>query len=271
MVTLQAILPDSLLRRDAQILLCHVLNCDQSFLYAHPEYELSITQADQFHALLQRRQEGEPIAYLLGYRDFWSLRLTVTTDVLIPRHETELLVETTLAYLPEDHCQVVDLGTGSGAIACALAYEREHWQIVATDQSTAALVVAQTNAQQYQLPIDFYLGSWCQALPEGQLFDAIISNPPYIAADEPELKQGDIRFEPTNALIAPQCGLADLHTIAIQAGDYLKANGVLVLEHGHRQGKAVSTLLQSFGYSAVTTLQDHAGHDRITLGYFTAV
>ena len=266
MPSVHAILTNTPLRRDAQILLCHVLECEQSFLYAHPEHELSTTQTTMFDALLQRRQQGEPIAYLLGYRDFWNLRLHVTPDVLIPRHETELLVETALSHLPESPCLIADLGTGSGAVACALASERPQWQVIATDQSAAALAVAQHNATQHQLNITSYQGNWCQALPPDQPFDAIISNPPYIAADEPELQQGDVRFEPISALIATQQGLADIHTIASQAQTHLKSNGLLMLEHGYRQGEPVQTLLQSLGYHSLTTLPDYAGHQRVTLG-----
>jgi release factor glutamine methyltransferase len=266
MISVQTILQQTPLRRDAQILLCHVLECDQSFLYAHPEHELSTTQVKQFNILLKRRQQGEPIAYLLGYRDFWQLRLEITPEVLIPRHETELLVETALVRLPKSHCQVADLGTGSGAIACALAYERPQWQVVATDQSTAALALAQANAKRYKLSIRFYQGNWLNALPPGQQFDAIVSNPPYIAADEPQLQQGDVRFEPDSALVAAQQGLVDINTIATQACHYLKPNGLLILEHGYRQGQSVRTRLQSLGYNAVNTLTDHAGHERVTLG-----
>ena len=247
-------------------MLCHVLQCEPSFLYAHPEQELTHGQLAQFNALLQRRQQGEPIAYLLGYRDFWTLRLQVTPNVLIPRHETELLIESALAQLPQTPCLVADLGTGSGAIACSLAYERPQWQVIATDQSATALTVAKANAEQYQLAIECHQGSWCEALPTGKQFDAIISNPPYIADDEPELQQGDVRFEPSSALISPQQGLADISTIATQAPHHLKPNGLLMLEHGYRQGETVRTLLQSLGYKAVLTLRDHADHERVTLG-----
>lgn len=266
MVTIQTVLSNAVLRREAQILLCHVLACEPSFLYAHPEHKLTTQQTAQFNTLLKRREQGEPIAYLLGYRDFWTLRLQVTPDVLIPRHETELLIETALTRLPGTPCLVADLGTGSGAIACALAYERPQWQVIATDQSASALAVAKANAEHYQLTIECHQGSWCKALPTGKQFDAIISNPPYIADDEPELRQGDVRFEPSSALTSPQQGFADISTIATQAPQHLKPNGLLMLEHGYRQGETIRALLQSLGYEAVLTLRDHAGHERVTLG-----
>jgi len=255
---------------DNHALLCHTLQCNKAFLYTHPEHCLTAEQTEQWQILSDRRLNGEPIAYILGYRDFWTLRLNVTPDVLIPRHETELLVETALSQLPPHKTlAVADLGTGSGAMACALASERPDWQIIATDQSPAALAVAKDNAKQHQLSnITFKQGSWCNALPKDQTFDAIISNPPYIAENEPELKQGDVRFEPQSALIAPDHGLADISTIAAQAKQHLKPNGLLLLEHGYRQAAAIKDLLSKLGYQNIQCLTDLAGLDRITITTF---
>lgn len=264
--TIQHCLKTSLAPEVAQALLCHILDCDRAFLYTHPDQQLTDAQSKLWQAASQRRMDGEPVAYIIGYRDFWTLRLNVTPDVLIPRHETELLVETALAQLPaKQTLTVADLGTGSGAIACALASERPNWRIIATDQSPEALAIAQANAQQHNLRnITFEQGSWCDALPV-QLLDAIISNPPYIGADEPELQQGDPRFEPQSALIADNQGLADIDTIAEQAQSHLKAGGLLLSEHGFRQGAAVREIFNKHGYTGIETLVDLAGLDRATI------
>ncbi len=253
-------------RLELALLLLHVLNKPQSFLYAHPEYELTSEQLQQLETLVQQRVNGKPMAYILGQKEFWSLNFTVNEYVLIPRPETELLVETALQLLPNEPIHIADLGTGSGAIAIALAHERPNWQVIATDHSIPALQVAQHNAKQNNIyNIQFKLGSWCDALPK-QKFHAILSNPPYIAEEDPHLQQGDLRFEPISALHSPNNGMADIATIATQARDYLLPGGLLMLEHGYQQGAEVRSLLQTLGYQHIQTKQDLAGLERVTFG-----
>jgi len=268
---------------DAELLLGAALGATRAGLYAWPERLLSPSEQSRFEALLERRILGEPVAYILGEREFWSLRLRVTPAVLIPRPETELLVETALnlaagtlgsvgAGFAREHSgavlRVADLGTGSGAIALALASERPHWQIVATDQSISALQVASDNALRLGIHnVSFRQGSWCDALPAG-LFDIILSNPPYIDPQDSHLTQGDLRFEPVTALAAAEQGLADLRAICHEAPRHLVPEGWLLLEHGFEQGQAVSQLLTDAGFIGVRTLTDLAGLPRMTLGSF---
>lgn len=255
---------------DAELLLGAALGATRAGLYAWPERVLSPSEQSRFESLLERRILGEPVAYILGEREFWSLRLRVTPVVLIPRPETELLVETALS-LPQAEAgagplRVADLGTGSGAIALALASERPHWQIVATDQSAAALQVASDNAIGLGIHnVSFRQGSWCEALPEG-LFDILVSNPPYIDSQDAHLTQGDLRFEPVSALAAPGQGLDDLRAICRAAPRHLAPDGWLLLEHGFEQGEKVAQLLTEAGFIGVRTLPDLAGLPRVTLG-----
>lgn len=250
-------------RLDAEVLLGFVLQKDRSYLYAHPN---DMIDTEVFAVLLKRRLAGEPIAYLTGRKAFWGLDFMVTADVLIPRPETELLVEQVLALNDEQHSlTIADLGTGSGAIALSVAYEKPDWQIIATDQSEKALDVARQNAKQFNLQnVQFYQGHWCEALPNLQ-FDCILSNPPYIDVNDVHLKQGDVRFEPKDALIADQQGLADIDCILKNAKRFLKPKGHLMLEHGYQQAQAVLALCKRHGYRDCLTLKDLAGHDRVML------
>ncbi len=253
---------------DAQALLCHVLECSRSHLYAWPEQRLSDQQSSRFRTLLERRAAGEPLAYLTGYREFWSLNLRVTADTLIPRPETELLVECALALLePERNGRVADLGTGSGAIAAAIASECPRAQLVATDISGAALAVAGDNFQAHRLyNIALRQGSWLDALKPSERFDLILSNPPYVAEGDPHLQQDGLPWEPQTALTAGADGLTDIRRLITEAPPHLEPEGWLLIEHGFDQGPAVRQLFQQAGYRLVSTQQDLALRDRLTRG-----
>lgn len=261
-------------RLDAEVLLACVLGKARSYLFSRPETELSDEHSTAFAALVARRAAGEPVAYLTGVRGFWTLDLQVTSAVLIPRPETELLVELTLTSAQhigdgrrDAPLRVADLGTGSGAIALALASERPHWQIYATDRSEQALQVARGNALRLGLErVQFGAGDWCDALPADVRFDMIVSNPPYIAGEDPHLTRGDLVFEPRSALVADERGLRDLATICRQSGPRLRDGGYLLLEHGYEQGVDVRALLTSAGFENVQSERDLAGHERVTLG-----
>lgn len=250
---------------DVMILLAKSLNVSRSFLLAHPEKVLSRAQKDEFSALVQRRKRAEPVAYLLGYKDFFDIRLIVTTDTLIPRPETELLVELALASLTTDHEQhLLELGTGSGAIALALAHSQKHWHITATDNSAAALSVAQENARLLGLSnVIFYHGSWYDAVPRDKRYHAIISNPPYLAADDPYWQAGGLNFEPRQALLSDDHGLAAITHIVQDAKNYLIPSGMILLEHGFHQGAAVRRIFQQAGFNSIIIHQDIAGLDRV--------
>jgi release factor glutamine methyltransferase len=252
-------------RLEAEILLAYTLTCSRSFLYANPELELPGSQVNTYRKLVKRRILGEPIAYITGVREFWSLPLRVTPDVLIPRAETELLVETALECIPVDESwRIADPGTGSGAIALALAHERPRCDVQATDISIAALEVARSNAHSLGLErVTFHHGSWCAPL-QGQ-FQLIASNPPYIAHDDPHLAEGDCRFEPDAALTTGGDPLAAIQTIARQAREILQADGWLMLEHGSDQGSDVRKLLKTAGYERIETRCDLEHRERVTL------
>jgi release factor glutamine methyltransferase len=254
-------------RLDAEVLLCHILGVAQSYLYAWPEKILTAQQSAQFQALLARRAQGEPIAYLTGRKEFWSLELQVTENTLIPRPETELLVEQALARLPPDtEAQVIDLGTGTGAVALAIATERPHCRVLATDKSAAALKVAQANAIRLGLhQVAFVLSDWWATLADIKA-TVIVSNPPYVAADDPHLSQGDVKSEPQSALVAGVDGLADLRQLIAQSFSHLLTGGWLLLEHGYNQAEAVRALFEQYGYKAVTTYNDLARLPRVTAG-----
>lgn len=254
-------------RLEAEVLLTHALGKPRSWLIAHAGDALDEAQLRAYDALVQRRRQGEPVAYLTGRRGFWSLELEVTPATLIPRPETELLVELALERLPKDQrARVLDLGTGSGAIALAIARERPAAQVTATDASPDALAVAQRNAAAHGLAnVDFALGDWLSPLA-GQRFDLIVSNPPYIEAHDPHLAQGDLRFEPPGALASGDDGLDDIRRIVSQARPHLPAGGWLLMEHGWNQGAAVRALLQQAGYGEVFTAQDLEHRDRVTGG-----
>jgi release factor glutamine methyltransferase len=252
-------------RLDLELLLCHVLGCGRSYLYMHPAQALTPQQTADFDALLQRRLTGEPIAHLTGRRGFWTLELEVSADTLIPRPDTETLVEQALELLPGGAFRVADLGTGSGAIALALASERSQWSLTGCDRVAAAVALAQRNAARLGLGnVSFVHGSWFEPL-QGR-FAMIVSNPPYIDPEDPHLDAGDVRFEPRSALVAADGGLADIRQIADQARDYLDAGGWLLFEHGFDQAEAVQALLQGLGYREIATLQDLGGRDRVTRG-----
>ena len=231
---------------------------------------MSDQQAGEYKSLVERRARGEPVAYLNGQKEFWSLALAVTPDVLIPRPETELLVEEVLARVrPSRRADILELGTGSGAIAVALASELPHCAIVATDLSAAALSVAEHNRQKLALEnIAFCLGHWFQAV-SSRRFDLIVANPPYIAADDPHLGQGDLRFEPTAALVSPPDGLTDLGLIITGAPAHLNAGGMLLLEHGYEQAAAVRDLFKRNRFVSVATRRDFGGNERVTGGRLT--
>ncbi|TWC51748.1 [protein release factor]-glutamine N5-methyltransferase [Pseudomonas sp. SJZ080] len=260
-------LPDSpTARLDAELLLAAALGKSRSFLHTWPERIVPSDAALKFAEYLQRRRGGEPVAYILGQQGFWKLDLEVAPHTLIPRPDTELLVEAALELLPATPAKVLDLGTGSGAIALALASERPAWSVTAVDRVLEAVALAERNRQRLHLNNATVLSShWFSAL-EGQRFQLIISNPPYIASTDPHLVEGDVRFEPESALVAGIDGLDDLRLIVDQAPDYLDAGGWLMLEHGYDQAEAVRDLLQTRGFEAVHSRTDLGGHQRISLG-----
>lgn len=256
---------------DAELLLGAAIGCSRATLKAFPERTVETAALVQFRDWIERRSQGQPVAYLLQGRGFWTLDLEVSPDVLIPRPETELLVEHALQLAnaspsAQAGWAVADLGTGSGAIALAIASERPQWQVWATDISEAALAVAQRNARRLRLDVRFSHGAWCEALPEGVRWNMIISNPPYISDHDPHLAQGDLRFEPRSALVAADAGFMDLQTIANQARNRLLADGWLLLEHGYAQGRELRQRLQVSGYVEVNTIRDLGGHERVTFG-----
>ena len=254
---------------DAELLLANVLGITRTHIMMYPDRELTGEQLQSFFNRVERRARGEPLAYITGRQGFWTLDLQVSPDVLVPRPETELLVETVLQLLPPDQsCRVLDLGTGSGAIALSIASERESWRVTATDRSVAALAGAKANAAHNNLTgnVAFLPGSWFDAITQGDRFDLIVSNPPYLADDDPHLCQGALPFEPVTALVAADTGLADLKTIISQAPFFLMPGGYLLVEHGCEQGEDVRTLFSDAGFSGIRTLQDLAGLDRVTLG-----
>jgi release factor glutamine methyltransferase len=257
-------------RLDAELLLAAVLGQTRTYLYTWPERELSTEQQQRYEALVARRAAGEPVAHLLGSRGFWSLELQVTAQTLIPRPETELLVEAALARLPLSGARVADLGTGSGAIALALARECPACAVVAVERSAGALAVAQENGRRHGIAnVTFLHGSWYEPL-QGEKFELIVSNPPYICADDPHLKRGDLRFEPITALSSGVDGLDDIRLIITGAGAHLLPGGWLLLEHGYDQGEAVCALLSAAGFVTVDDLIDLQGHGRVAVGRLPA-
>lgn len=265
---------DDLLRRgrgclpagEAELLLGHLLARGPAWLFAHGDAAVDVETAARFEALAKRRARGEPVAYLTGRRGFWTLDLQVTPATLIPRAETERLVELALQCLPARPCTVADLGTGSGAIALAIASERPDARVVATDASAAALEVARANAAAHGLAnVEFRLGDWLAPL-QGQRFDLVASNPPYIAEGDAHLAQGDLRHEPPAALASGPDGLDAIRSIVADAPAHLLPGGWLLLEHGHDQGGAVRALLDAAGFVDVRTERDLERRDRVSLG-----
>lgn len=254
-------------RADADVLLCHLLDCRRSYLMTWPERELDVAQQATLQTWLARRLNGEPIAHLVGEREFWSLPLKVSPATLIPRPDTEVLVEQALAKIPQGPCAVLDLGTGTGAIALAIKSERPELDVWAVDRMVDAAALARENSATLGLPIEVRDGSWFAPLDEqAPRFAVIVSNPPYIDGADPHLEQGDVRFEPRSALVADEAGLADIRHIAAHAPAHLHSEGWLLLEHGWDQGMAVRQLLQDFGYRSVTTVRDYGENERVTLG-----
>jgi len=275
MATIQSLLDSADLptsptaRLDAELLLAAVLGKPRSYLRTWPEHEPGAEQLAAFAALLERRRMGEPVAYILGHQGFWSLDLEVAPHTLIPRPDTELLVETALQLAPATPQRVLDLGTGSGAIALALASERGGWQVIGVDRIAEAVALAERNRQRLKLGnAEFRQSSWFDGLA-GERFGLILSNPPYIAADDRHLGEGDVRFEPLSALVAGVDGLDDIRQIIAQAPRHLQAGGWLLLEHGYDQAEAVRELLAAAGFTAVDSRRDLGGHQRISLGRWT--
>jgi release factor glutamine methyltransferase len=255
--------PDGV-RIEVQMLLQRALKVGRAYLYAHPEHELTDTELAGYQAMLQRRLHGEPIAYILGEREFFGLNLEVTPATLIPRPDTELLVE--LALERTGALRVLDMGTGSGAIALAIAHQRPDAEVWACDASVAALQVARGNAERHNITsVHFIESDWFSAL-DGQRFDIIVSNPPYIAAADPHLGQGDVRFEPLSALASGADGLDDIRRIVAQAGAHLEKDGWLLLEHGYDQAAPVRALLRAAGFAGVFSASDLAGIERCSGG-----
>jgi release factor glutamine methyltransferase len=257
-------------RRDTEILLCYCLGKSRAWLYTWPEKAVSPTCAQHFTELLARRRAGEPIAYLIGEREFWTFSLAVNSATLIPRPETETLVAWVLELdLPEE-AKVLDLGTGSGAIALAVALERPLWQLTALDSSAEALAVASANAIRNGLErVSMRQSDWYAAVDQ-ERFDALLANPPYIDSDDPHLTCGDVRFEPRAALVSEKQGLADLLRLVAGASIHLRDGGWLLLEHGFEQAAAVRSMLHDAGFGSVKTRRDMAGQERVTGGCWHA-
>lgn len=254
-------------RLDAEVLLAHVLRWNRARLHAHSGERLDPVAAARFEALVERRRIGEPVAYLVGRREFWSLDLLVTPDTLVPRPETEHLVEAVLGVVPQDDdAAIADIGTGSGAVALALARERPRAFILGTDSSRSAVAVARANAIRLRCGnAAFIAADACAALAPGR-WSVLVSNPPYVAEDDPHLSTGDVRFEPRDALVSGPRGLAMLKTLACQGPSRLVPRGWLALEHGARQGSEVRDLLSAAGLEAIETIRDLSGNERVTLG-----
>jgi len=270
-MAVQKLSPVDAARLEAEILLCHALDVRRSFVYANPNLDVPLKRRTEFLRLVRQRREGQPIAYLTGHRAFWSLDLLVTPAVLIPRPETELLVECALDLIPQDLAtlgkpfRIADLGTGSGAIALSIARERPGSEVHATDCSLEALQVAQENARRNGLlHVQFHHGSWAEPL-HGQ-FDLILSNPPYVAESDEHLLKGDCRFEPRTALSPGADALIALRQVTVAASDELAPGGWLLVEHGHEQGEAVRCCLKSAGFADIKTRRDLAGIERVCMG-----
>ncbi len=250
---------------DAEVLLCHSLQKNRSYLRAWPEKKLSPKQIVQFESLLAQRLQGIPIAYIIGHREFWSRDFLVAPDVLIPRPDTETLIECCLQLIvPKKEAKLIDLGTGSGIIAITLSLERPALTISASDSSATALKVARQNAINHHIAqINFIQSHWFEQIAP-QHFDFIISNPPYIAPTDRHLSQGDLRFEPKSALMAANNGLQDIITIIEQSRSYLNKGGYLIFEHGYEQKQSVHTILSQYNYQNIHCVHDLSGHARVT-------
>lgn len=259
---------------DAQVLLMHVLEVPRSYLYTWPEKALNAAQLEHFQQLLEQRLSGVPVAYLTGFREFWSLDFAVSAATLIPRPDTEVLVETALRLLADKPARVLELGTGTGAIAIALASERPDWFVTAVDVVPEAVALARKNAERLlndaqRSQFQVLLSDWFCAVDKEKGFQLIVSNPPYLSANDPHLKQGDVRFEPHSALVAAADGLADYDTIIAHSRDYLSTDGWLLFEHGYQQGATLRQRLADAGFSQIQTWSDYAGLERVTGGQKT--
>lgn len=252
---------------DAEILLAHAISQSRTFLFTHPEYDLSEDEIQTFTSYCDKRKQGVPIAYIIGEKEFWDITLKVTEDVLIPRPETESIVAWVLEHAKMRRQRLLDLGTGSGAIAIAIAKARPSWRLCATDNSDKALAIAKENAEQYGLEnIDFIQSNWYDNINPTWGFDFIVSNPPYVTEAEYQSNVDNLKTEPKGALVSSHQGLADLEKIITKAASYLYPQGWIVLEHGFEQGAGVRDLLNTSGFQQIETLKDLAGLDRTTLG-----
>ncbi|ASP49864.1 protein-(glutamine-N5) methyltransferase, release factor-specific [Cognaticolwellia beringensis] len=262
----QLLLPHSdSAKLDTELLICFVIDKSPSFLLTWPEHKLSIEQTQHFADLLSRRFQGEPIAYIVKLREFWSLPLQVSPATLIPRPDTEVLVELVLSHHDFASLNCLDLGTGTGAIALALASERPQWIIEAVDYSHDAVALAISNANNLNLSqVNIYQSDWFNEVSSDKRFDIIVSNPPYIDEHDHHLNEGDVRYEPKSALVAADNGLADIKIIASQALNFLKPGGFLYIEHGFEQSIAVQKVLADLAYSEIETIKDYSNNDRIT-------
>jgi len=259
-------LPGDSPRRDAEILLGYCLGRPRVWLYTWPEQEVAPDRCRSYAGLIERRRRGEPVAYLTGTREFWSLRLKVTDATLIPRPETETLVAWALELDVPSRAGVLDLGTGSGAIALAVAGERPDWRVEAVDRCGAALAVARDNAARAGLArVQFRISDWYGALGTRR-FDLLLSNPPYVDGDDSHLDRAELRYEPRGALVAADAGLSELRRVVEGASQHLHPGGWLLLEHGFEQGAAVRGLLAGAGFAAVGTRRDLSGHERVSAG-----
>ena len=258
-------------RLDIEIILAHVLQKNRTYLFTWPEKTLTELESILFSDLFARRLAGEPVAHIIGVREFWSLELMVNSSTLIPRPDTELLVDIALGLFADDTLQqsrrLLDLGTGTGAIALALASEKKSWQCIAVDKEIAAVELAEKNRTKLNLPnVRIQQSDWFTTVTSETKFDIIISNPPYIDPADPHLAQGDVRFEPLSALVANNKGLADLELIITGAKKYLLQNGWLLVEHGYEQANAVRDFFLRNAYADIKTVRDLGGNERVTLG-----
>jgi release factor glutamine methyltransferase len=255
-------------RLDIEIFLTHILNQNRTWLFTWPDKQLTVDQKKTFDEFFQRRLTGEPVAHIIGQREFWSLPLMVNNSTLIPRPDTELLVEAVLGLFPaHEPRRLLDLGTGTGAIVLALANEKKQWKCVAVDKEAASVELAEKNRANLHLPnVRILQSDWFSALENEPAFDVIVSNPPYIDPTDQHLTQGDVRFEPLSALIADNNGLADLEFIIARAPSYLVNGGWLLVEHGYDQGGAVRELLAANQFDELNTFRDYGGNERVTVG-----
>ena len=250
---------------DAQVLLLHILQKPRSYLFTWPEHVLSDEQQSQFNVFIQRRLKGEPVAHITGLREFWSLSLEVNATTLIPRPDTETLVEQALEVTVPATAKVLDLGTGTGAIALALGSEMPSWQITAVDRVSDAVALATRNQQRLAINnVHVKQSNWFSEL-HGEKFNLIVTNPPYIESSDIHLNQGDVRFEPLSALVADDCGMSDIKQIITQSRDYLSSNGYLLIEHGFEQGEAVRHFFEKMAFVNIKTVKDLGNNDRVTL------